>query len=246
MNALSSNNIVFAWETGQGKHVADRALLLLSLAIPSLSMEELRQLTIGQRNRYLLTVRKETLGTQAQCLATCPYCSEKLEFPLDIGALLKSVPATLASDNLFTLTIDAFTLHFRLPTSADLIIATNSGDQDQAHALVFGRCLQHAEHAGEIVTATDLPEGVIVATAEAMSEADPLAQIPLALSCSTCEQSWTSYFDIAGFFWTEVEAQARRLLYEVHTIASAYGWHEAAILALSTHRRHYYLELIRS
>ena len=61
----------------------------------------------------------------------------------------------------------------------------------------------------------------------------PLVQQPLADS-----------LEIAGFFWAELSTQARRLLGEVHTIASAYGWREAEILALSARRRHYYLELI--
>ena len=50
--------------------------------------------------------------------------------------------------------------------------------------------------------------------------------------------------DVAAFFWTELNAWAVRLLREIHALASAYGWREADILALSPKRRDLYLELI--
>jgi hypothetical protein len=46
------------------------------------------------------------------------------------------------------------------------------------------------------------------------------------------------------FFWSEISAEARRLLLEVHNLASAYGWSESDILSMSALRRRYYLEMI--
>ena len=51
-------------------------------------------------------------------------------------------------------------------------------------------------------------------------------------------------FDILSFFWGEIQICARRLLREVHALASAYGWTESEILSLSTTRRHAYLEMV--
>jgi hypothetical protein len=51
-------------------------------------------------------------------------------------------------------------------------------------------------------------------------------------------------FDIVSFFWTELSAQAKRLLREVHTLARGYGWREADILAMSARRRQLYLDLV--
>ncbi|HUD55174.1 MAG TPA: hypothetical protein VMR02_08095 [Terracidiphilus sp.] len=45
---------------------------------------------------------------------------------------------------------------------------------------------------------------------------------------------------------TQIEARARRLLYEVHTLAAAYGWSEREILSLSAPRRALYLEMVRA
>jgi hypothetical protein len=84
----------------------------------------------------------------------------------------------------------------------------------------------------------------MLAIAEAMVEHDPRAEMRLAMHCHACQHSWSTIFDIVSFFWTEIEASAKRLLREVHTLAKAYGWREADILALSSARRQCYLELV--
>ena len=77
-----------------------------------------------------------------------------------------------------------------------------------------------------------------------MGEADPQADIRLALTCSECSLEWEATFDIVTFLWTEVDGWARRTLFEVHLLASAYGWRESDILALSAPRRRFYLEAV--
>src|ERR1700712_4842694 len=90
MRALSANDILYAWDVGQQKHALDRALLLLTLALPAFSPSALSSLTIGQRNRQLLLLRQKTLGTAATCFVQCPQCSEKLEFRLDLSAMVST------------------------------------------------------------------------------------------------------------------------------------------------------------
>ena len=43
--------------------------------------------------------------------------------------------------------------------------------------------------------------------------------------------------DITAYLWSEVEDWAKRLLIEIHTLASAYGWREAELLALEPAQR---------
>jgi hypothetical protein len=43
-----------------------------------------------------------------------------------------------------------------------------------------------------------------------------------------------------------VEALARRVLWEVHTLACAYGWTESETLALSPARRARYLQMVHA
>jgi hypothetical protein len=80
--------------------------------------------------------------------------------------------------------------------------------------------------------------------AERLEECDSLAETLLDLRCPACKDEWQIAFDIASFLHAEVDAQARRLLREVHTLARGYGWHEAEILAMSARRRRDYLELL--
>ena len=89
-----------------------------------------------------------------------------------------------------------------------------------------------------------LPAAVLQAVAAAMAAADPQGDVELALRCPACGHVWPAAFDIGSFFWAEVDAWARVLLSEIHTLASAYGWREADVLALSPWRRRCYLELI--
>ena len=247
MHTLSASEVVFAWEHGQGRHAVDRALLLLSLAQPTLSVDTLSELTIGQRNIILLKLRAMMLGTRAECFATCPQCGEKLEFPLDIDALLLSVSTEQVPELLHELNSNGYSVQFRLPTSRDLAAIAASGDLDliKGRMYLLEQCIVQAQRDGEAISVSALPELLRSMIADAMAEADPLAEITITLSCFACELRWKSDFDIGAFFWKELAAQARRLLYDVHTIASAYGWSEAEILALSAPRRQFYLEQIR-
>ena len=54
----------------------------------------------------------------------------------------------------------------------------------------------------------------------------------LALDCPRAVTSGMTRSTSAAFVWAEVESRARRVLWEVHTLASAYGWSEAETLAL--------------
>jgi hypothetical protein len=76
-----------------------------------------------------------------------------------------------------------------------------------------------------------------------MAEADPQADVQLDLSCPACRHRWLAVFDIVSFLWSEIDASARRTLQDVHRLATAYGWREPDILALTPWRRQVYLEM---
>ena len=76
-----------------------------------------------------------------------------------------------------------------------------------------------------------------------MAEADPQADVQLALVCPACGHTWQATFEIVSFLWAELSAWAERTLADVHALASTYGWREADILAMSARRRQRYLEL---
>jgi len=240
MPSLSARDVVEAWEAGRDRHPIDRALLLLSLARPELPAPELAALTVGQRNRRLLILRRDLLGPALNGYAECPHCGQGLEFALDANALLLPEPAGAA----FTATVEDLELDLRLPDSQDLAAVVHLDGLASARRLLLERCILAARHDGAPLDPAFLPDALLPALAETLAEHDPQAETRLRLTCDACGHAWSALFDIVSFLWTEIEAYARRLLHETHTLARAYGWNEAEVLALSSTRRKFYLDLV--
>jgi hypothetical protein len=78
----------------------------------------------------------------------------------------------------------------------------------------------------------------------AVAEADPAADVRLLVPCVECGHRTRAAVDVAACLWAELDGWARGLLADVHVLASAYGWTEPDVLALSPTRRRYYLELV--
>jgi hypothetical protein len=146
-----------------------------------------------------------------------------------------------AADETWELVVGDLELRFRLPDSRDLAAVAGCEDKATARSLLVQRCVSWANREGESVA--ELPAEVTTKLAQRMAERDPQAEVMLDLRCPTCDHAWQALFDIVSFFWTELAAQARRLLREIHTLARAYGWREADILSMSARRRQFYLEL---
>ncbi|BAY09381.1 T4 family baseplate hub assembly chaperone [Calothrix sp. NIES-2098] len=243
MRPLSADYILRIWEIGQSQHPIDRALTLLAFACPEKTTDELASLTIGQRDAYLLTLREISLGPRLNGFTECPKCGERLEFDLNVSDIRISEPSKTVVHN-HTLKLEAWELQFRLPNSLDLAAIADCQDVAAADSLLLQRCLLQANHNGTPVSCDRLSPEVINQLAEQMAEADPQAEILLNLNCSACGHEWQSLFDILSFFWTEITAQAKRLLREVHLLARFYGWREADILSMSAFRRQLYLDLV--
>jgi hypothetical protein len=241
MCPASIRGLLDAWERGAGQAPAQRALTLLEAACPEATPEALAKLSIGQRDAHLLTLRERVFGPQLACLAVCPGCGERLEvnFHVDnIRTQHQAQPAELA------LRLADYDVKFRLPNSLDLLALTSSEGLPDAQHMLIERCLLSAHHDGNETTARQLPPEVVEAVAARMAQADPQADVQLRLSCTRCSHQWEMVFDIVSFLSSEINAWARRLLREVHTLAYNYGWSEADILGLSPWRRQFYLELV--
>jgi len=141
-----------------------------------------------------------------------------------------------------SLSLADFEVSFRLPNSLDLAATEDQRDITAARDRLLERCLLVVRHNGEETSTDQLPTSVVDTIIERMVQADPQADVQLALTCSACSHQWQAIFDIASFFWSEIDAWAHHLLREVHTLAYAYGWREADILAMSPRRRQLYVE----
>jgi T4 bacteriophage base plate protein len=243
MQILSEQELVRIWEAGYRQHSLDQAMTILMAAFPGMLRGTLAELSIGQRDACLLAVRRQTFGAQMAGLTTCPACQEQVEFVLNTAALPIPTAIPPASD-LQTMAIDMGEMQFRLPNSLDLAAIVGCRDAIAARHLLAQRCIVQVVQDGKAVSKESLPETLITLLADEIEKRDPLAEIRIDLNCPTCRHQWKMLFDIVSYFWTEIAAQAKRLLRDVHTLARAYGWREADILSMSSVRRKLYLEMV--
>jgi hypothetical protein len=250
MRALSAYELLSIWERGHEQSPPDRALALLQVACPDTTADDLAGLTVGQRDAGLLELREQTFGSQLVGSAECPACGERLELAFRVGDVLVSPfeePGSSAEDAVNragSFRDGQFHIEFRLPTARDLGAVAKLDDAPAARRFLLDRCLLAVDRGGENQAADSLPDEITNAVIQRMAELDPQGETHLALCCPACEHRWKMLLDIVSFFWTEIHAWAQRILREVHTLASAYGWREADILAMSPLRRQLYLEMV--
>ncbi|MEM6398644.1 MAG: phage baseplate protein [Cyanobacteria bacterium P01_D01_bin.116] len=241
MKVLSEVEILNIWEIGSRQHPVDRALTILRWVFPEQSRQELATLSIGERDKYLLSVREQTFGDRLYGYTECPQCSERLEFTYSTQDL--QLPEN-SQETVLTVIIEQLEMCFRLPNSQDLAVVVSSNSMETAYQSLVTRCLLEVKRAGIAVGADNLSVEEIEQLATAIAKADPQAEILLDFDCPACGYNWQEILDIITFLWTEISVQAQRLLREVHLLASAYGWSEREILSLSPTRRQLYLELV--
>jgi hypothetical protein len=241
--ALTAKDILDLWERGLTKPPIQRSLDLLGIVYPDFSLEQLCELPIGQRDLRLLAVREALFGPRLHSLTSCPQCGERLEMTFDI-AQLRAIPLDSASDEHYSIALDDYEVEFRLPNSGDMLRVAELSEDGEARQALFESCVKQARRAGVPISASELPEELVLAAAARMAELDPQADMQIALTCPACSSQWSTTFDIVSYLWIEINAWALRLLHEIHRLASAYGWREADILSLSPMRRRFYLELI--
>lgn len=228
------------WERVYGLGPVQRSLALLNLVKSSSSLEGLLAFTIGERDRDLMELRTRLFGSQVQSLATCPKCTEKIELTFDLDEIrVPSIEGMLSS---VAVDVEEQRVTIRPVTCADLLaIETESGPRNRRDALLR-RCVTLPSESGNNADWSDDAKRVLV---DKLAETDPQADVQLAMTCTRCEHRWSSFFDIAAHLWTEIDVWAQRLLAEVHALASAYGWAEHDIIAMTSWRRQLYLGMLR-
>jgi hypothetical protein len=228
----SPDDLLDVWETGERRSPLDRALLLLAAASPEATWEELAALPIGRRDAALLDLRERLFGGQLPFYAACPACGEHLEFTGSTRALAQRPP----SSDTVEVALAGRSVTVRQPDSRDIAAVARLRGVDAERALI-ARCLVDDDL--EALGDDDLER-----IATALADADPQAHVWFDLTCPACGARWPAAFDVASLLWTEVQAQARRILVDVDTLARAYGWSEPEVLALSARRRSTYVAMV--
>jgi hypothetical protein len=243
MRPLSVPELLGVWERALAAHPSERALAILSAACPECSPAVLARVSIGRRDVGLLTVREWAFGPELAVLADCPQCHQSLETMLRTDDL--RAPGETPVDEESSMTSGGYALRCRPPNTTDLLACAGQ-DPEAIRRRLFACCVIEALRDDEPVSAEDLPEEIMHGAIERIAASDPQADMRIDLTCPECRHGWSETFDIASFFWTEIDAWAQRLLRDVNALARAYGWREQDILALSPTRRQMYLAMAQA
>lgn len=235
MHAFDASGLLDVWERSHALASPERSLALLAYGYPQVSRDELAKVPLGRRDALLTRLRVALFGDGLNLVATCPHCGGTVESALDAAWLAGDAPLPAEQ----SLTLGRAVATVRAATLADLIGLPP--DAGAARRLLAARCVIQDD--GAAVTAEALSDADLAVIAAALDAADPAATTELVLNCPDCGTGWSNAFDIAAFFWREIDAWARRTLREVHALARAYAWSERDVLALSPTRRTLYLEL---
>ena len=236
---LSGAALLAAWENGAGEPLPARGLAVLRAGCPGLGHDHAAELSVAQRDHALLMLHVRSFGPNLTGTAECEACGERLEFVLPAAQVAASLQAAEAGCSLMQ---DGLTLRLRLATSRDIMAIAAEADVETARQRLLDLCAETADAGGAAVAIPDALRGMVMERLDALHEA---AEVALALSCPGCGSRQTVQLDIASFLWVEIRHAAQRLLDDVHELAWAYGWSEAAILTMTPVRRQAYLERLR-
>ncbi|MBT2393229.1 hypothetical protein J7E87_28325 [Streptomyces sp. ISL-1] len=244
MTPTGPAELLATWEAGLAQHDSARSLLLHRAARPGAIADDLLSMPVGEREADLFALRRALFGERMQVRVECASCGEAMEFDLD--ATLFGT-RTRTPDGPLRVEEGEWAVELRLPTVADLAAAGAVPDPAQARRVLVARCTVSAVRNGEDIAperlASLLPEHIQRRLGGTAAEADPAADVTLNVACPECGEATPAELDITSYLWTELDTWARDLMLDVHLLATAYGWSEPEILALSPLRRRYYLEL---
>jgi hypothetical protein len=246
MRGLAGERLLRAWERSRELPEQQAALALLELADPKRSARAWARLPLGERDALLLELRAATLGWHMEGFAICPECGAKLEFAVDARELARGLktPAARAAKPKGIAVRPANTL--------DLLASGAATSEEDARAILLARTACATARETEAVKSAEgarrwlkaRPRRVAVLLAKRFEQVNAAAEIRIELACAVCGGGSVLDLDVVGYFLREIAAAARRLMAEIHELARAYGWSEAAIVGMSGARRAAYLEML--
>jgi hypothetical protein len=219
------------------------ALALLRRLAQSLEGDlDLGALVVTDYEALLLGVHRAAFGDQVKADLVCGMknCGSRAEVSFGIEGYLahnrprrpRGVAAVTAKSGWFQLQDRDNTVHYRLPTTADLTAVTADPEPERE---VMRRCVDGP-----------LPDGRLRRKLEkAMARQAPSLSGQLQGRCPACGASLYFFFNVQGFVLQELRDQAAFVYQDTHLLALHYHWHEAQILEMPRNRRMQYAEMLR-
>jgi hypothetical protein len=195
----------------------------------------LQSAPVGDRVAALMAIAALTGGGTLSIAVQCPAqaCRDELELEITWDEI-RAVAATTA-DGPFEVDADGLRYVMRRPTALDQeawVIALSRGDQLDAGTVVSRLVVD-----GPLDRLTDAR---VAALEAALNEHDPLVTFEVSVVCSTCGVTTPRELSLVAVGAAVLRAQQAALLDDIHYLAHAYGWSEAAILAIPAWRREAY------
>jgi hypothetical protein len=224
-----------------GNAVAAAVALLARVAEPADGGDsEWGALTVTDFELLVATLRVAVLGQHVACAFDCPRasCGQRGEVRFRLADYVAPVRLRAAAGvsecagrpGWFRLG-DAQAA-FRLPTAADQQAVLGEAG---AARLLAARCLDPPDMAAPLRARAE----------RAMAAMAPEVSRPVSGTCPGCGALVRAGLHLPGLVIAELRRAAAGLHEEVHLLASAYHWQEAAILALPRARRLAYAERAR-
>ncbi|GAA2758346.1 hypothetical protein [Actinopolymorpha rutila] len=227
---LTAAVLLDAWEAAAAVSGQRRGAMLvdrLGLVVNALDAP------LAQRDAALLDLYRSVFGDRAEMVMDCTSCGKALEVDLDLavfaGAGTSEVTCVVSGSREYEL---------RALTTRDLVAAAAAPDPA---ATLLARTVRRTD--GTAVAAADLPAGDLDLLDVASERLAGPAGVVVSARCPACGAPVRGGLDVAALGWSRLDRWAGDRLAEVATLARAYGWTEAEVLALTPARRAVYLEL---
>lgn len=202
------------------------------------------RLTVGDRERLILAMCIMAVGNEVELVARCPSktCGAMTEASLRLSEFLRTRPRT-APEFCNELVIAGpggrWKFVVRPPTGADQEKACLGG-LDAARVLMRDCVLELTDPAGCAVEARNMPSEIGPALSDALSALDPTAESMTSIFCPSCGTEMNAMLDGLSLLRSSLLGSPYG---EVYSMARAYHWSEADILAMPLVRRRQYLAI---
>lgn len=221
-----------------GTSTMDAIVLLDALVVSdyegALKKNCIARLTPWDREQLLAMVYRRMYGAKIESTLECGQCAEKFVLDFELNELLKFLrPADHENLGLIRLENGTFgfgkDITFRLPTGEDECSVVGLSP-DEAKTALLNRCVQDSP---KIQLSEERSES-IQAVMEALS---PLVDVELDAKCPECGHEQRAHFDLQHYLLSSIRGERKRLMAEVHALASNYGWSLSEILGLPRSQR---------
>lgn len=205
----------------------------------SVDENEVWSWSLKRRLQALLEITMVTQGGEMLLQVRCSnrLCDEDIELPLDLERFRQDVNV-----DEFSFSVDSTEVMARLPNGSDQQRWLQSPvftPSDIARELVL--------RIGDRQPGDDwqFPEAWLPDFSESLERQDELMTLEISSSCPVCENELNCAVDLETQLLASLALEQQKLLLEVHQLALAYHWSEAAICRLTPARRKFYLAQIR-